>query len=139
MTWFLFDIDIMSPSLAVFIMMNNYFHDVATAMLVACAIAMRVLLLGYEGNKGPDTKAFFLRLYQGISKIVIASVIWIAAGGALRILTLSSYEWKNAVDKGHTPGLIAKYIIALAMVVAGSFLWISLRKRANKIINNNVF
>jgi len=30
----------MSPEFAVFLLMNNYFHDVATAMLLACAIVL---------------------------------------------------------------------------------------------------
>jgi hypothetical protein len=33
----------MSQEFAVFLLMNNYFHDVATAMLMACAIVLWTL------------------------------------------------------------------------------------------------
>lgn len=123
----------MSQPAAVFIMMSNYFHDVATAMIMASSVAMWVILKRYEDNAKPDAMAFLLRLYQGISKMVIVSWVWILSAGLLRLITFNTYEWPNAVENHHEHGLTVKYGIALAMMAGGAWLWIMVMKRMKAI------
>ncbi|TAN42225.1 MAG: hypothetical protein EPN22_12955 [Nitrospirae bacterium] len=109
-------------------MMNNYFHDVATAMLFACSATMLIFLDRLKLSC-PDSAAFIKTVYGRMSKVFWFSVIWVIAGGTIRFGTLYSFEWKNAVLKGHTDGLIAKYVIASIMLIAGIALWSVVRKR----------
>jgi hypothetical protein len=122
----------MKPGFAVFILMNNYFHDVATAMLMASSITMW-LILRKHNNNSPDTISFLLRLYHSISKIVIISWIWIVAGGTLRIVTFMDFEWAHAVARNQEYGLIIKYIIAFSMMAGGTYLWLVLIGRIRKL------
>ncbi len=123
----------MSPGFAVFILMNNYFHDVATAMLPACAVALWIILRQFRNSRDPAVIRYFGRLSNGIRQVVRFSIAWIIIGGIPRALTFSSFEWPNAVEKHHEAGLIAKYIIAAVMTAAGGYVWLRLSKMAREI------
>lgn len=114
-------------------MMSNYFHDVATAMPMACGVAMWLILKRYEAMPGPSALSSLIRLYRGISKIMIFSVVWIVGGGTIRILTLRSFEWANAAAKNQLKGLVLKYIIGTALMAGGAYLWIRLKRRIGEI------
>lgn len=113
----------MSPGFAVYILMNNYFHDVATAMLLACGIALKVIIGKLEHTRDEAVLAYFSRLFRGVNRLAWISVAWIVLGGIPRIMTFSTFEWANAVAKHHEAGVIAKYLIASCMMAAGAYLW----------------
>lgn len=123
----------MSPAFAVFIMMNNYFHDVATAMLMACSVTMWAVLNQYENKKSPEARAFLMQIHNAVSKIVNFSFIWIIISAIPRILTLSTFEWKIAINSRHTSGLTVKYVLALLMIIAGTYLWIALSAKIKRL------
>lgn len=113
----------MSPGFAVFILMNNYFHDVATAMLLACAIALRMVLSQAGESRDQRAAASFVRLYNGINRVAWFSMAWIVLSGIVRVATFREFEWANAVEKHHEAGLMAKYVLAFLILAAGAWLW----------------
>ncbi len=119
----------MDPVLAALLMLNNYCHDIATAMLMASGMIMWVMLRRLGNTESPEVRSFMFSLYAGISKIVTFSLIWLAAGAVPRILTFSRFEFAAARAEGHLPGLMAKHLSAFAMILGGAYLWISLIKR----------
>ncbi len=123
----------MDPVLAALLMLNNYCHDIATAMLMASGMIMWIILRRLGNTESPEVRSFMFSLYAGISKIVTFSLIWLAAGAVPRILTFSTFEFADALAKNHLPGLIAEHLSAFAMVLGGSYLWISLIRRIKKI------
>src|SRR5512135_1039592 len=102
----------MSQVLSVLLMTNNYFHDVATAMLMASSVTMWVILRQLGDAASPESRSFVISLYSAISKIVTFSLIWIAAGAVPRILTFSTFESAEALAKNRLPGLMATHILA---------------------------
>ncbi len=104
-------------------MMSNYFHDVATAMIMACSVSMWLILKRFEGDSSTEARAFLFRLYQRISGVVVFSWIWIVTAGILRIATFSSYEWPTAAANRHEYGLMLKYAIAMTLIAVGAILW----------------
>ena len=124
----------MSQSMAVFILMSNYFHDVATAMLVACSFSLWVVLAKYGVQKDQMKKEFFGRLYRIIKKVVIFSWVWIVAAGAIRVVTFRRFEWVNAVEKHHEAALMVKYAVASVMIIAGAYSWTVLSRRAENLL-----
>ena len=116
----------MTPGFAVFILMNNYFHDVATAMLLASAIALRMMLNKAETSSAQTTLPVLERLARFMTQIFWFSIAWIVVSGIVRAATFREFEWANAVALHHEAGLIAKYVIAVAMMVVGGFLWFGL-------------
>lgn len=121
-----------SPALGVIIMMNNYFHDVATALLAASGVALWVMMKRYEsGNAGVD--AYFMRIYRGMTRLAKFSLLFILIGGVPRTLFYRSFEWANAVGHGQIPALIVKHIMVFAFVALGVNLWIKLGRKVKAI------
>jgi hypothetical protein len=129
----------MSPSFAVFILMNNYFHDVATSMLLATAIAMRLVLERFGQELDGATLGYVRSLTKNTIRLLWFSVAWIIFSAVPRALTFRSFEWANAVQLHHESGLIAKYVIAAAMMIAGTWLWAGLLRdlRLRGLLNND--
>lgn len=126
----------MTPGFAVFILMNNYFHDVATAMLAACAIALRAVIGRIGNSRNPAVIASFTRLAQGIDRVAWFSAAWIILGAVPRVVTFKTFEWANAVKDHHEAGLIVKYAIAFVMAAAGGYSWFRLSRKAREIMKN---
>lgn len=119
----------MSRGFAVFILMSNYFHDVATAMLISTWAAMWIIMRTYEQMKSPALKPLLVQLFESMTRIFWVSIAWIVLGFVPRISTIHQFEWANALKNEIVPGLVAKYVIALIMLSAGLFLWIALIRK----------
>lgn len=119
----------MSPGFATFILMNNYFHDVATAMLLACGIVLGVMLKHLGEERDEAVMRYAAALFRGVTVLFRFSGLWIIASGMLRIATFRSFEWHNTVQKHFEAGLLVKYGIAAAMMIVGAFLWVKLSRR----------
>jgi len=124
----------MSQSLAVFILMNNYFHDVATALLLASGIAMWLIVKNLGNNAKGTAVDYFMDIYYSVTRLAKFSLYWILIGGIPRILTYKKFEWANALEKNQTIGLIVKHIIAFIFVGSGVYLWLRLGKRIKEIM-----
>jgi hypothetical protein len=125
----------MSNSFATFLLMNNYFHDVATAMLLACCVVLWVLLRRLGDERDAALRGYVRSLYRGIAGIFRFSVAWIIVSGVIRLATLQSFEWVNAGRGGFTAGLLAKYAIAACMMIAGIVLWSRLTREMKDRLN----
>ena len=123
----------MSPLLGVMIMMNNYFHDVATALLFAGGAAMWVILKRYDEIPDKAVDRYFLRIYDSMAKIVHVAVVWIVLGGIPRTIFYTRFEWANAAGKGQIPALIVKHILMFILVGGGAWLWVKLNRRVKAI------
>ena len=113
----------MSQGFATFILMNNYFHDVATAMLLACCAVLWVLLKHLGEERDETVMRYAAALFRGVTVIFWSSVVWIIASGILRMATFQSFEWVNTTQKHFEAGLFVKYGIAAVMMVVGAVLW----------------
>ncbi|MBI5103027.1 MAG: hypothetical protein HZB33_14515 [Nitrospirae bacterium] len=118
----------MSPEFAVFIMMNNYFHDVATAMLFATGLIMWLIVRHYNKAGNEDLGHFVLRMHRRMRGVILVSLVWITVSAIPRILTFTRFEWHTAVEKKHIIGLIAKHTVAFIILVSGAMLWIHLNR-----------
>ncbi len=124
----------MSPSLGVLIMMNNYFHDVATALLMASGIVIWVIVRRYDSAiKTRETTEYFLRIYNSATKLVRFSLIWIILGGIPRTIFYTEFEWANAAGKNQIPALLVKHVLAFTFVGIGAYIWLKINRRVNDI------
>lgn len=119
----------MSESAAILLMMNNYLHDVATALLIASGCVMWVLWRYLEPDSGPRTLRYFVRMYYGITRLAQFSLAWIIIGGIPRAIFYKQFEWSNMAGRGQVPALIVKHILAFSLVAAGMTLWIRVRRK----------
>jgi hypothetical protein len=124
----------MSPGLGVAIMMNNYFHDVATALLAASAVALVALLRLHErAGGGPDAARLFLDMHRTMARLARFSLAWIVLGGIPRTIWYADFEWANAAGRGQVAALAVKHVVAFALVVAGAVLWRRLGRRVAEV------
>ena len=119
----------MSPELGLAIMMNNYFHDVATALLVGSAFALWALMRVYQDSDGPQAARFALRIYERMTKLARFALAWIVLGGIPRTYFYMDFEWANAVGRLQVPALALKHVLIFLAVAAGVRLWMQLRKK----------
>jgi uncharacterized membrane protein len=124
----------MSPLLGVFIMMNNYFHDVATALLAASGIVVWVIVKRYDSTaKTQETTEYFLRIYKSSTKLAKISLAWILIGGIPRTIFYKEFEWANAVGKSQVPALIVKHILVFIFLGIGVYIWIKINRRVKEL------
>ena len=127
----------MSETTGVILMMNNYFHDVATALLLASGIAIWVIYKKFGDSDKPDVREYFLKLYDSMTFLVKFSFAWIILGGIPRTYFYTEFEWSHYAGKSQIPALIVKHILAFLFIGAGAYLWISIRKKVKEIKESN--
>lgn len=124
----------MSPPFALALMMNNYLHDVATALLAASAFASWVLLRRYEaGPRGADAARYFLEIQRAMVKLARFSLAWIVLGGIPRTIWYADFEWANAAGRGQVAALVVKHVVAFVLVAFGVAFWRRLRARVRAV------
>ena len=111
----------MTPTLACAVMLNNYFHDVATAYLVASAVAMFALK-----QRGAPYENRALFDYLSVSAAISLGMIVLL--GIPRMIFFQEMEYLPAAGKGLIVMLVAKHVILVALVSTGIMLWGKLRK-----------
>ncbi len=111
--------------LDILIVMNNYFHDVATATLLASAVIMWVLGRQAEDG-GPAEAATLARAFPTLTKFAWGAVAWIIIGGIPRTIFFYTHEFVPAATaKGPymLPALGVKHTLMAVAVVLGIVLW----------------
>ncbi|HET6922576.1 MAG TPA: hypothetical protein VFI16_05460 [Anaeromyxobacteraceae bacterium] len=121
------------PELGIALMMNNYLHDVATALLLASAVALWAMLRRWDEAGGPGAARFFLAVHRSLTRLARLSLAWIVLGGIPRTLFYREFEWANAAGRGQVAALVVKHVLAFAFVAAGAWLWMTLRRRVREL------
>jgi len=123
----------MNPTFGVILMMNNYFHDVATALLLSSGVALWLIMKRLGTTSDVAVLTYFLSLHQGMTRLATVALIWIVLGGIPRTLFYAEFEWANAAGKGQIPALIVKHVLFFIFVGAGAHLWAKINRQARSI------
>jgi hypothetical protein len=118
-----------SPGLGVAIMMNNYFHDVATALLASSAYVIYAIARVQVEMNDPAGTRFFLKTYDRMVRFFRFALYWIIIGGIPRTIFYTSFEWANAADKLQVPALMAKHVVMVVLVAWGVHAWRQLKRK----------
>lgn len=109
--------------LKVAVMLNNYFHDLATALLMTSGFAAFYLAKAVESAKTKEAVNLFAQLFQRFTFIGRIAFVWIIVAGAIRLAAFNTYEWQDAVGKNQIPALILKHLLLFAVVGTGIYTW----------------
>lgn len=113
----------------VLIVINNYLHDVATAILLSSAVILYVL--GRQAQRGgADERRAFARAYRTLTRFAWGALAWIIIGGIPRTIFFSQFEFIPADTKGIVADLIVKHVLLVSAVIAGGIMWIRMGKIA---------
>ncbi|HJV66365.1 MAG TPA: hypothetical protein VJ550_11570 [Geomonas sp.] len=118
-----------SPGLGVAIMMNNYFHDMATGLLVGSGFALHAIIGIQKKMNTPESTLFFLKTNRHMVKLFKFALWWVVLGGVPRTIFYTSFEWANAADKLQVPALMVKHIMMFTAVVWGIIAWRKMQQR----------
>ena len=119
------------PGLGVAIMMNNYFHDMATGLLVGSGFALHAILRIQRSMDTPQATLFFLKTNRHMVKLFKFALWWVILGGVPRTLFYTSFEWANAADKLQIPALAVKHVMMFTVVVWGVVAWRRMQKKVD--------
>ena len=117
------------PGLGVAIMMNNYFHDMATGLLVGSGFALHAIMRIQASMNTPEATLFFLKTNSHMKKLFKFALWWVVLGGIPRTIFYTSFEWANAADKLQIPALAVKHVMMFAVVVWGIVAWRRMQKK----------
>lgn len=101
----------------ILLMITNYFHDLAVAVLLVSILTIHFLGRYFDGQvtNSEVPAALFLKLLK-VSWIALAYVV---AGGALRAWFFMDFEWNPAIGKGQVAALVVKHIILVTITILG--------------------
>jgi len=122
-----------SPGLGVAIMMNNYFHDMATGLLVGSGFALHAIIKIQATMSTPEATLFFLKTNAKMKKLFKFALWWVVLGGVPRTIFYTSFEWANAADKLQIPALAVKHVMMFAAVVGGVIAWRRMQKKVDQL------
>lgn len=112
--------------LDILIIMNNYFHDVATATLISAAVIMWVLDRQARGG-APESLAALARAYPTLTRFANAALAWVIVGGIPRVITFNTHDL-GALRGDLVPAIAVKHIVEVGAVIAGVVLWRRVRR-----------
>jgi len=110
-------------------MLNNYVHDVATGLLLLSALWLGWSARDLGKRPGAEVVAVFRRSYRRCVRFVVGSCVLIATTGAVRAKFFMQVEWTPAAGGSFVEVLVAKHVLFAALLGAGVYAWISLRRR----------
>lgn len=111
----------------ILIIMNNYFHDVATAVLIGAAVIMWALERQARAG-APEDLAALARAYPTLTRFAIGALAWVVVGGIPRIFTFNTHDL-GAVRGDLVPAIAVKHVVEVAAVVFGILLWLNVKRR----------
>jgi hypothetical protein len=114
--------------MSILIILNNYFHDVATATLLSSA-AILYVLERQARHGGEGERRAFARAYRTLTRFAWGALAWIVIGGIPRTIFFNQYEFIPADTKGIVADLIVKHVLLVSAVIAGAIMWV----RAGKV------
>jgi hypothetical protein len=117
------------PGLGVAIMMNNYFHDMATGLLVGSGFALYAIMRIQASMNTHEATIFFLKTNRQMVRLFKFALWWVVLGGIPRTIFYTSFEWANAADKLQIPALAVKHVMMFTAVVWGVYAWRRMQAR----------
>ncbi|MFC1943493.1 hypothetical protein ACFLWO_02805 [Chloroflexota bacterium] len=119
--------------IATLIMLNNYFHDLAVALLFCTVFVSWLLWRGLQREGTGSDSAFFKNyVWRGLSMLIWGSLAWVLVGGIIRAIAYHDYEWLPAAGRSQIPALIIKHILLASMVAAGLYLHLKVSRRISQ-------
>ncbi|MCF7823143.1 MAG: hypothetical protein K9N35_03135 [Candidatus Marinimicrobia bacterium] len=114
--------------MSIFIMLNNFFHDFAVALLFVSLFGLSYLYKSSKKDLSRDGMTLYIGIYNYFRKAIWIAWIWIIIGGVIRTMAYEQYEWLPAAGRGQIVALIVKHILLVSLVIWGLVIQTRLRR-----------
>ncbi|MCK4535676.1 MAG: hypothetical protein KAT93_01610 [Desulfuromonadales bacterium] len=122
-------------TLDLLIILNNFCHDLASAMWFCGTLTMVALLRAGEKNSHPEVMAFSQQVFRRLAKITNVSLALVLLGGVVRAFNYQQYEWLPALGRDQIVLLVVKHILLTGIVVGGIYLQVRLARKMREYQN----
>ena len=120
--------------MAIFIMLNNFFHDFSVAMLFVSLLGLSYIYRISANSFSEESAQVVLGIYTFFKKTILVAWIWIIVGGIIRTWAYEDYEWLPAAGRGQIAALIVKHILLVSFVIWGTYIQIRLKRSMKELI-----
>lgn len=114
---------------AILVMLNNYFHDFATAMVVVSSYIMHIMVRYAEKKPERNIREMVLSIYPKMLHLTAGSFIFLLFAGVIRTFTFKEFEWMEAAGRGQVVALMLKHILLFILFGYGIYLWIGVHRK----------
>ncbi len=104
--------------MAIFILLNNYFHDLAVAVFFSSVVLTWIFVKVFSEEMNQEKLKQFVRFSMYLS---IISLIFILLLGVPRAIFYREFEWSDAAGRGQILALIVKHIVLATLTFIGIF------------------
>lgn len=118
--------------IGILIMMNDYFHDFATALFLICTYTM-VVLIKHVDDKGLEAKGLVVGIYPKMLHVNVGAAIFLFFAGTVRAFTFKDFEWVHAVGNDQVPAIIVKHILMFTLFFYSVYLWVGVHKKIQQL------
>lgn len=123
----------LGPISGTILMTNNYFHDVATGLLITSFVALWLTIHRYDKNSSAESAEALLSLYKRLTTITKHSLYFILIAGVPRTIFYTRLEWASGVGEMQVPAIIIKHVGVAICVALGVYYWRHFKRVANRI------
>lgn len=113
--------------IGVLVMLNNYFHDLAVAVLFSSIVI--TWMLGRQAERSGALELFRGRVLGQMYTVTKFCLAWIILGGVVRTIAYRDYEWMSAAGNNQIAALVVKHILLVGMVVVGVYMQVRLARK----------
>jgi uncharacterized membrane protein len=99
------------------LMIANYFHDLAVAVLVTNVLA--IYFVGRHFDRHPRQDEVVAALFTKLSRVTYSALAYVVAAGAVRAYFFMDFEWNPAVGRGQVAALVVKHVLLVTLTVLG--------------------
>jgi len=115
-------------TIAIFVMLNNWFHDFAVAMLFCSLVLLWLIYRRTQQHPDASWLAFARDLARNLNRLTHVCWAMIIVGGIIRTLAYESFEWEEAAGSGQVAALALKHVLLVSLVIWGTVIQFRLRK-----------
>jgi hypothetical protein len=123
--------------MAILVIMNNYLHDLATAVFAVSAVAALLLRRSAALEAAPRALG---PVVTGLYRVGLFALAWTLVAGMFRGLTYQRYEYWEAARyaqadvPGLVPALVLKHLVLVALVALGVVALVRLRRLGTRLV-----
>jgi hypothetical protein len=111
----------------ILLMIANYFHDLAVAVLVTNVLA--IYFVGRHFDRHPQQDPVVAALFRKMSRVTYFALGYVVAAGAVRAYFFMDFEWNPAVGRGQVAALVVKHVLLVSLTVLGVLVQMRYRRR----------
>lgn len=114
-------------------MLNNYYHDFATAIIIVCTYGMALMVRFAEREAAGLFRKKVPKIYPRMLHVTGGSLVLLFMAGIVRSFTYKWFEWVEVLGMGQIVVLILKHVVMFGIVGYGIYVWVGLHKRIKAI------